>query len=298
MSFLRRTALDRSFTGLRLDQALERVVPEVSRSRLQKWVRKGRVRLDGKVVVRSNGRVSPGATIEVELDPPTLSVLHEDEHLLVLDKPAGLLTHGIAGQPELSLADLAEERFGPLPISAGEHRPGIVHRLDRGTSGVIVLARDEPTLQELKTAFRERRVGKRYLALCWGTPPATRFTIDRPLGPSPGGDREWIDPPDGGRPAETTFEVLRRAGELSWIEARPRTGRRHQVRLHLVAAGLGVVADPLYGAEFRPTNPPECSRLALHAQGIELPEAGSFEAPLPDDLRACLATLGWDAADD
>lgn len=285
--------------GLRFDKVLAELVPQVSKARLQKLVRRGQVWLDGKVVVRSNGRVTSASTIEIDLTDSSLTVLHEDDCILVIDKPAGLLTHSIPGRPDGSLSDMVDVTHGPLPTGAGKHRPGIAHRLDRGTSGVIVLARTEDSLQHLKQQFKERTVQKRYVALCLGTPPSDRWEVNRPLGPAPGeGNREWIDPPSGGKEAQTEFRTLEAFEGACWIEARPKTGRRHQIRLHLIASGLAVLDDPLYQCK-----PPHrglvaegVGRLALHASKVALihPTSGmplSWEAPLPDDMRRVLTRL-------
>ncbi len=289
---LRRRLLEGHPGGLRLDEALSRMVPELSRARLQKLVRRGAVRLDGRVVYRSAGRVGNGTRIEIHLDPPPLRILHCDDSLAILDKPAGLLSHGFPGCREVTLCDQAQEAFGPLPEGAGGGRPGVVHRLDRETSGLLLLARTDSALLALKAQFRSRSVRKRYLALCSGSPPRESWSCERPLGPAPGGgSRQWIDPPTGGKEAHTDFRLLQRRGELCWIEARPRTGRRHQVRLHLCASGLSVVDDPLYQARGAP-RPPKGARIgrcALHADSLELrhPDDGRplrFEAPWPSDL--------------
>jgi len=297
---MRRThVLDRSYDGLRLDEALARLVPELSRARLQKLVRRGDVTLDGRPVRRSNGRVHTGVRVQVDLQEGPLPVLHEDDHLLVVDKPAGLLTHRVPGRDELALADHAEASHGPLPAELGDHRPGIVHRLDRDTSGVLVLARTPAALAHLRDQFRARAVVKRYRALCVGAPPGERWEVDRPLGPAGGpGDRQRLDPDDGGKPASTAFEVIARAGALCLVEARPSTGRRHQIRLHALASDLAVVDDPLYGRERRREVPATArvGRCALHAASLTLehPAGGrvTFGAPVPADLARTLAQLG------
>jgi 23S rRNA pseudouridine1911/1915/1917 synthase len=147
--------LGKQHHGLRLDEALALLAPELSRARLQKLVRRGRVRVRGKLVRRSNGRVNRGDRIELEGEseapgPAPLEVLHLDEHLLAINKPSGLLTHPAPGKTALSLAELADAQFGPLPTGAGIQRPGIVHRLDRETSGVILLARTDLAMEDLK----------------------------------------------------------------------------------------------------------------------------------------------------
>lgn len=297
---MRRTfVLDKAHAGLRLDEALAQLVPELSRARLQKLVRRGDVTLDGRPLHRSNGRVRAGARVEVELEEGPLPVVHADDQLLVLDKPAGALTHRVPGRDELALADRAEASHGPLPVELGEHRPGVVHRLDRDTSGVLALARTSAALEHLRAQFRARTVDKRYRLLCVGTPPGERWEVERPLGPAEGpGDRERLDPERGGKAASTAFELLARSGDLCLLEARPLTGRRHQIRLHALASDLAVVDDPLYGRERRRSLPAAArvGRCALHAASLTLehPAGGrhTFEAPLPADLTRALERLG------
>lgn len=302
MDNTRRFELDSEHQGLRLDEALEQLAPDLSRARLQKLVRRGQVRLRGKLVTRSNGRVNKGDSIELvgERSPPQpLEVLHADEHLLAINKPSGMLTHPAPGKTALSLAELADAEYGPLPTGAGVQRPGIVHRLDRETSGVILLARSDMAMAELKQQFAQRSVSKRYLALCAGPAPAEPWSVRSALGPDPrGGDRQWVDPPTGGREAHTDFKLLEQLGDLCWVEASPRTGRRHQVRLHLVASGLTLVGDELYQPRHPVAVPPRArvGRLALHAASLVVkhPSHGgrvTLEAPLPRDLQESLDRL-------
>lgn len=274
--------------GLRTDQALARLVPDVSQSRLQKLVRRGQVSLDGKRLTRSNGRVRKGQVFEVWREDVSPPVLYSDDDLLVINKPSGLLTHRLADGKETSLADLLDAEHGPLPITAGIHRPGIVHRLDRETSGVLVVARTELSMAALKESFRSREVEKVYLALCAGSPPAEEWTNETPIGEEGAGDRMRLAGRDA-KPALTRFEVARSEGELHWIRAFPVTGRRHQIRVHLLEDGLVVAGDRSYRHPAAKSSV-KVPRLALHASSLTLehPSSGerlTCEAPLPADLK-------------
>lgn len=301
-------------SGRRLDEVLAELVPGRSRARLQKLVRRGAVSIDGRKVVRSNRRVVGGERLRVVLSPrsgseegtcantapPVLSVLHEDSELLAFDKPPGLLTHPAPGHTGWSVAELAQARFGPLPEEAGVRRPGIVHRLDRETSGVLVVARTSRAMATLRDHFRERRVQKTYLALVAGEARTEAWEIDRPLGPAPdGGDRQWIDPPSGGRPARTRFIVRTRFDGATLLECHPESGRRHQVRLHICASGLTLVEDALYrprDVSRLPAGAPRVGRHALHSLHLALPHPLSgarleLTAPVPADLTRLLHWL-------
>jgi 23S rRNA pseudouridine1911/1915/1917 synthase len=298
--------------GQRLDRFLADRLPGRSRSRLQAFVREGCVSVEGEVRKKPGAPLAAGERVRAELpevDPRPdadrarreLEVLHEDEHLVVVDKPAGLLTHRTEGGTEITLAELAEARWGPLPSAQGEGRPGIVHRLDRETSGVLVLARTPEAMEELLRQFREREVEKTYEVLVAGEPRFHSDWIDEPLGRSPRQpDRmSVLSEEEGGRPASTYYEVLERLPGGAHLLCRPRTGRTHQIRVHLVAVGLEVVGDRVYRVPGRrpelPEGAPRARRQLLHARRLELthPATGervTFEAPLPRDLQDL---LGW-----
>jgi len=293
--------------GWRLDAILAELIPQESKAALQKIVRRGKVFVDGERVLRSNIRPRRAARLRVSpwqvVPAPSreLPLLFEDEHLVVIDKPAGLLTHGNEKGRGESLADLAVGQFGRLPILLGSHRPGIVHRLDRETSGVMVLAKTEPAMKGLQQAFRERQVRKEYLALVHGRPSRPSQTLRWDLGPQPGHpDRQQALAVGRGKSSQTRVCLERRLGPCSLMRCRPRTGRRHQIRVHLHTAGIAVVADKLYGARRAPRLPagaPGLAAHALHAAAIAFchPVGGAdlrFEAPLRDDLRSLIAWLG------
>jgi 23S rRNA pseudouridine1911/1915/1917 synthase len=293
----------------RLDRVLERLVPEKTKSQLQKLVRKGCVKIDKQRVVRSNVRVSGGQRLRVQFEETHakkkdlslgVSVIHSDEHLAVLNKPCGLLVHAtdqiMGGE---TFVDAAEHLLGPLPTTYGAERPGIVHRLDRHTSGLLVVARDEPTFHGLKKLFKQGSVEKRYLALVTGAEHPDEFNCRLPIGPQPNQpDRQMIDPPHDGKRASTSFRVLERFGGLSLIECEIDTGRRHQIRVHLFHHGLQVLGDDLYriqGSAKLPADCPRIPRLALHAAGLAFkhPATGERCSFRSEPRAEMTAALDW-----
>lgn len=289
----------KSLGGMPLDRVLEGLLGNLSRSQAQRLVRRGQVLVRGKRVVRSNGRLPKGTEISIETEAPKPAILHEDESLLVVVKPAGLLTHGIDGAQQPDLATELNRHYGPLPDSRGDERPGIVHRLDRDTSGILVVARTEAALLHLQDQFRDRTVTKRYLALVSGVLHQESVTMDLPMGPVPGkADRQQVDH-ERGKEARTEARSLEALGQHSLLECEIFTGRRHQIRVHLAEQGYPVLADPMYGTKRQillPDGAPMPPRLALHAGmlGFDHPvtlERLEFETPLPADLKATLDAL-------
>jgi 23S rRNA pseudouridine1911/1915/1917 synthase len=307
--------------GQRLDvAALELLRPEVSRSRLQGWIREGCLRVNDEVERR------PGLAVEagwrLELRPPAVIVptpesgleprlLHEDEHVVVLDKPSGLSMHGTSpGDPRPSVAHWLTARYGPrLPIGQGADRPGIVHRLDRETSGVCVAARTREALEDLMAQFADRSVEKEYWALCYGTPRFQSDWISARLVPDrnkPNRQRVTTSEEPETRDARTYWEVKERLDGFALIVARPQTGRRHQIRVHFAAVDMPVIGDPIYharnfGPGMLPPEAPAPTRTMLHAARLtfEHPHTGEriiAEAPLPDDMRELLEALRLFAA--
>jgi 23S rRNA pseudouridine1911/1915/1917 synthase len=259
------------------------------------------------LLLESEGRVEievPGAPAlsGSTKEAPELPVLFEDEHLLVVDKPAGLLTHSTASRPELSVASIVAARFGALPTLYGEERPGIVHRLDRDTSGILLLGRTLPVLEALKAAFQAREVAKTYLAIVRGDPRFDTEWVDARLGRAEGHrDRISVVGEGEGRDAATYYEVRERFVGFALLAVFPKTGRTHQVRVHLASIGLPLLGEELYvprgtRGESKRHGGPLISRQALHAQVLELahPVTGErlrFEAPVPEDMRAALEAL-------
>mgnify|MGYP002630011089 CR=1 FL=1 len=294
-------------SGTRLDQVLAELYPEHSKAALQKLVRRGKVHVDGERVLRSNIRPRRRARIQLFLESPkdegesiTLKVLFEDAALIIVDKPAWMLTHSNEKEQGKSLADLAVKQFGPLPMLMGEQRPGIVHRLDRETSGLMILARTPEAMEGLQAAFRARQVRKQYLALVHGRlaeeHQILRWGLDAM---EKHRDRQQALPSGKGKNAETMVEQLEQLGPCSLVLCRPRTGRRHQIRVHLHAAGAPIVGDKIYGAKSAPRLPegaPPLRAHALHACGLEFahPIHGgvvSFESPPREELEELVAWL-------
>ena len=241
----------RSLAGERLDDVLASLVGDLSRARLQKLVRRGAVHVDGQKVLRSNIRVRGHESIRVEIedaaDADRVQVVYVDDQIAVVYKPAGVLTHANENEHEGTLPDLVERELGPLPMTFGEERPGIVHRLDRETSGILVLGRTDEAMESLKQQFKLRRVEKLYLAIVHGVPAEERFNCGLEIGPSPGQkDRQRVRPPSGGKEASTEFEVRETFFDCALLACRPRTGRRHQIRVHLHAEGHPILGDALY----------------------------------------------------
>ncbi len=300
--------------GERLDRALVEALPTLSRSRLQALIKGGRVRVEGREARKPGMVVGEGASIEVDLPrapaapPPEesrrrLRVLWSDDDLAVVDKPAGLLSHRGEGAEEVSLGDLARSAFGDLPSLQGADRPGIVHRLDRDTSGVMVLGLTRASLEGLMRQFREREVSKRYRALVLGEPRFDSDWIEEPIGRSKRHpDRMTLTSLDeGGRAARTFYTVLERFGAAASLACEPKTGRTHQIRVHLSSIGLPVLGDRVYRSKGgRPVqlggNAPVVKRQMLHAERLRFahPRSGelmTFEAPVPGDFGEVLEWL-------
>jgi len=290
--------------GSRLDEALSALVPQLSRARLQKLVRRGAVKHNGRRAQRSHLRVRAGDQLllapdpgrpaaAADQDPPQdLRWVFMDEHLAAVDKPAGVAMHAADGVRGVTLAELAARELGPLPEDRGPERAGIAHRLDRGTSGLCLIARSDVCLERLREAFRRRLIRKRYLAFAHGLPSWDEQSVELPIAAErEGSDRQRVDP--NGRSAFTEVSTLERYGSWCLLECRPATGRRHQLRVHLAHSGHPLIADRMYrrdGTRRLPEDAPRPRRPALHASGLALehPLTGEqleLEAPLPADLE-------------
>jgi 23S rRNA pseudouridine1911/1915/1917 synthase len=286
--------------GQRLDRYLAQRLPDLSRTRIQDLIADGAVTVRGKTA-RPATRVSAGEVIEVVVPPPVavrlepeaipLDVVYEDADLLVINKPAGLVVHPAPGHAGGTLVNALLARCPDLAGIGGELRPGIVHRLDKDTSGLIIVAKHDRAHQFLAAQLKERRIDKRYLALVDGAPASESGTIDAPIARDPR-HRQRMAVVAGGRPAVTHFRVRRRYARHTLLECRPVTGRTHQIRVHLAAIGCPVAGDRVYGRK-EPTLP--LDRHFLHAARLTftLPsgQTRTFEAPLPPDLQRVLDRL-------
>jgi 23S rRNA pseudouridine1911/1915/1917 synthase len=284
--------------------------PEQSRSRLQQWIQRGQVSVDGKATTKPGIRLRGGEAITVRILPPSpagnlpeaipLEIIFENEDLIVVNKPAGMVVHPSAGHDSGTLVNAVLAHAPDLTGVGGEVRPGIVHRLDRDTSGLVVVAKNEASLRMLQAQFRDRAVEKLYLALVDGRPPDRRGRIEAPLGRDPRHrQRMGIVSAAKGKPATTDYLVRRTFPHHALLEVMPRTGRTHQIRVHLAFLGCPVAGDRVYGHR-RPTL--GLARQMLHAWRLSFRLPGqaasdrTFEAPLPDDLTDAMARAGGSVA--
>jgi 23S rRNA pseudouridine1911/1915/1917 synthase len=295
--------------GARLDRYLAARLPELSRTRIQELIDEGRVRVNGSSARRSH-RVSPGEAIEAEVlqRPPLqavpedipVEILYEDEDLVVVNKPAGMVVHAGAGAARGTLVNALLHRLGKLSTAGGALRPGIVHRLDRGTSGALVVARNDAAHRQLAEQFRARRVAKTYVALVHGALDRDAGTIGLPIARDLRRRTRMTARRREGREARTDWRVLARLDGFTLVEVDLRTGRTHQIRTHFSALGHPVVGDTLYGAPRQARAGqqalPPLGRSFLHAVRIGFLHpcrAAPMEvrAPLPAELREYLERL-------
>jgi len=248
--------LPASAAGSRLDRAVADLFPDRSRTVVAGWIDAGLVHLDGKPAARKS-RVRGGERVVVDVPPPApselvpeerdLAVLHEDDALLVLDKPSGLTVHPGSGRQSGTLANALVARLRSLPTLGGSDRPGIVHRLDKDTSGVLLVAKTEPAHRALSRAFAAREVHKEYLAVLHGRVEGDRGRIDLPLVRSSAGRTRMAVRTSGGRDAVTDWAVEERLPRHTLVRCFPVTGRTHQLRVHWRSQDRPIVGDPLYG---------------------------------------------------
>lgn len=279
----------------RLDRFLADCLPEHSRSHIQSVIRQGGVRHNGGPA-KSSESVRPGDTLvwrEPEVKPCTtarpediaLDILFEDENLLVLHKPAGMVVHPGAGNPDGTLVSALLHHCGHLSQIGGEERPGIVHRLDKETSGCLVVAKNDLSHRSLAEQFAGREVKKTYLAVTAGAPRYRAGTVDVPIARHRVHRQKMtVSEPGDGRDASTEYCVLATSNGRSLIECKPRTGRTHQIRVHLRHLGCPILGDPLYGKRGTFT------RHLLHAWKLQFrhPVTGetlTFEAPPPEEFK-------------
>ena len=290
----------RECLGMRLDRYVADSLLDFSRSTVQGFIDSGLVHVDG-VVRKPKFRITPGEVVtvdvpapeldEIEPDPIPLNVVFEDDDVIVIDKPAGMVVHPAPGHPRGTLANALVAHVPGLSVG-GSRRPGIVHRLDKNTSGLIVAAKTDRGRTALVSQWGGREVKKTYLALVAGAVADGEATIDAPIGRDPK-NRQRMAVLPGGRSAVTHVRVLERFPTATLLEVSIETGRTHQIRVHLAFIGHPVIGDLVYG---KPSpGDPDLDRQFLHASGLSfrLPDgtAVDFTTPLPADLERALATL-------
>ncbi|MCL2624481.1 MAG: RluA family pseudouridine synthase [Planctomycetaceae bacterium] len=305
-------------SGWRLDLYLVYHFPKFSRMIIRKAIQTGGVLVDGRGG-KTAYRLKPGqrvtmTTPEIPREAPQaenipLDILHEDADLIVVNKPAGMVVHPSRGHWSGTLVSALAWHFdGQLSSVRGPCRPGIVHRLDRDTSGAILVAKNDMIHSKLAALFQERRIRKEYFAIAWGSPNLDRDMIDLPIGHHPKYREKMAilkNDPDT-KEAQTFYEVVQRFRGITTIRVLPKTGRTHQIRLHLAHIGCPILCDMLYGRQSQitlaeiegktPNGDPLLSRQALHAHRLtfEHPNSGQtldIVAPIPDDLRQTLEVI-------
>jgi 23S rRNA pseudouridine1911/1915/1917 synthase len=319
----REAVIDAAHAGMRLDLFLARDFAARqdgwTRSAIQKMIADGSITLNGRKT-KSGARLKAGDRVEVELLPPkeaavapeplALDILYEDADCIVLNKAPGMVVHPAAGWKSGTLVNALLHHCPDLPGIGGERRPGIVHRLDKDTSGVMVVAKSGKAFQDLAAQFKNRRVGKEYIALVWGRMAKDKGAIDRPIGRHRSDRKRMSSVRAGSRAREARtewrvegfFPVKASGGRFSGatlLRLKPRSGRTHQLRVHLADEGHPVVGDPVYGPKHGRSEAPALSafpRQALHAERLEFahPKSGmlmSFRAPLPPDMDGLLRRL-------
>lgn len=304
--------------GARLDVFLSSRLADRSRSALRRLILDGRVRVGGRTASKPGLAVTPGARVEIDLPPPPppgpraepipIDVVHEDEAIVVVMKPAGLVVHPGHGRRDGTLVSALLGRGTPLAAAGGPERPGIVHRLDRETSGLLVVAKNDAAYSTLASAFARREVEKTYLALVWGHPDPPSGTIRRAIGRSRSDPTRMSVRAARGRAAVTVYRTVERLPGFALLEVDLLTGRTHQIRVHLASIHHPVVGDSRYGG--RPWRKLRSAgsraaidafrRLALHAANLAFVHPGTgrpvrFAAPIPREFDDLLAVLRQDA---
>jgi 23S rRNA pseudouridine1911/1915/1917 synthase len=288
----------------RLDKFLVVCLPEFSRSRLQQLIKQTYVLVDEQPARKAGQMLEKGMVVTVSIPPPApselepedipLDIVFENDDLMVVNKPAGMVVHPAAGHSSGTLVHAALAHAPELEGVGGVQRPGIVHRLDKDTSGVILLAKNDHTHHFLQEQFRDRLVKKVYVALVDGHPPTSKGRVEAAIGRDPAHRKRMIVTPDHkGRKAISDYHSLEKFSRHTLLEVHPLTGRTHQIRVHMAFLGCPIVADTIYGRS-KPTLP--LNRHFLHAQHITImipgeTEARRFETELPVDLQEALASL-------
>ena len=296
---------DSADSGKRLDSFVQEKLPKFSRSRIQAWIKEGLVVVDGEkpkasLLLRGHESISVEPAelepLKAKAEDIALVVLYEDEDVIVVDKPAGMVVHAGAGHNTGTLVNALMHRFSTLSSVNGDVRPGIVHRLDRETSGVLVVARTDAAHQSLAQQFHDREVEKVYWALAHGRMEQREGTITAPITRDPIRRTRMTTKLGRGRTALTHYRVLEQFEFFSYLEVKIGTGRTHQIRVHLSSLRHPVFGDRLYGAPAAIPGVATLDRFFLHARSLQFrsPSRGEMikiESPLPEELSQLLATL-------
>ncbi len=294
-------------TGIRLDVWLTRQLQDLSRSRIKSLIQAGHIALADGQRIKEHRKTQAGDSIRILIPPPEdttlrpepipLDILYQDSDIIVINKPAGLVVHPAAGHPSGTLVNALLHHCPDLAGIGGERRPGIVHRLDKDTSGAMVAAKNERAMAGLVAQFKARQVEKYYFAFVWGKPNPPAGSIASLIGRHATDRKRMSASPRSGRPALTHYTTLEDFGNLTLLRIQITTGRTHQIRVHMAHRGHPVVGDRQYGPRSRPPLPVTVPRQMLHAEQLVLthPTTGqrlSFTAPLPADMEALRRALG------
>lgn len=285
----------------RIDKFLAARLPELSRSRLQALIRDGLVTLDGQIARKGGQLVDFNTTVEVQIpareqtqllpEKIPLDIIFENKDVLVINKPAGIVVHPSAGHSSGTLVHAVLAHAPDIEGIGGKERPGVVHRLDKDTSGIILMAKNDTSHRWLQNQFRAHKAIKTYLALVDGKPPTAKGRVEAPIGRDPTNRKKMaIVPPNKGRQAISEYRSLKIFPKHTLLEVRPITGRTHQIRIHLSFLGCPVVGDRVYGRRHPSL---DLDRQFLHAARLDIRLPGekdtrAFEAPVPKDLERLL----------
>jgi 23S rRNA pseudouridine1911/1915/1917 synthase len=293
--------------GERIDRYLAHAIPDLSRSQIQRLMEDGFVTVNRAPISKASHKLTVGDEIAITIPPPApshlapetipLNVVYEDDDVIVIDKPAGMVVHPAAGHPGGTLVNAVLAHDPDLEGVGDEQRPGLVHRLDKDTSGLIVVAKNDRAHRHLQAQFKEREAHKLYLALVIGQPPSPTGRIEAPIGRDPKNrQRMAVTREAAGREAVTVYRTVESFDRFTLLEAEPKTGRTHQIRVHLTFVGCPIAGDSLYSTPRTVNvNLPGLHRQFLHAAALALtlPSGAvrAFKSPLPDDLADVLAYL-------
>lgn len=295
----RKYELTADTAGIRLDKFVAQKYPWLSRTHVQKLISQGHITVNNQKV-RASLKLNSGDRLSITIPPVSphqllpqaipLVIIYEDKDLMVIDKPAGLTTHPAPGHPDHTLVNAILAHFPDLPSSGHHLRPGIVHRLDKDTSGLMLVAKNPQALANLTGQFKDRQVAKVYIVLVKGHLSPENGIIEAPIGRNPR-NRKKMAVVSEGKEARTEYRVVKYLNSYSLLEVMPETGRTHQIRVHLSAIGHPVVGDATYGVKSS-----HLRRQFVHAHrlGFKLPATGEyveFTAPLPPDLEQALENI-------